>query len=95
MNMQERKSIVMKNKMQQKKSFKWFLDNVSDLAQKHPEKFLAIKNCKVLGVYNSFMEALQKTQKAGHELGSFLVQQASVDPAAYTVTHYNSFLGVV
>jgi len=95
MNKHERKQVIVKNETQQKKSFKWFLDNVSELAKKYPEKFLAIKNCKVLGVYNSFMEALNKTQKAGYELGSFLIQQASVDPAAYTVTHYNSFIGVV
>lgn len=85
----------MTNKAQQKKSFQWFLDNVKDLVKKYPEKYLAIKDCAVIGVYESFMDALTETQKAGHVLGSFLIQLASKDPAAYTVTHYNSFIGVV
>jgi len=85
----------MDNEEQQKKSFKWFLDNIQELVKRYPEKYIAIKDCKVLGAYNSFMEALTKTEKSGYKQGTFIVQQASADPSAYTVTLYNSYLGVI
>ena len=87
----------MKSEQVLEKSFKWFLDNIADLVKKYPERFIAIKNCKVLGSYDSFDEALEKTQKSGHPFGTFIVQKASADASAYTATYYNDFasLGAV
>ena len=56
---------------------------------KFAELFLAIKDCKVLGAYNTFEQALESTVKQGHEKGTFIVQHASDDPYAYTAYYAN------
>lgn len=81
----------MTNEKQQKKSFKWFLGNLKQFVQQYPEKFLAIKDCKILGVYDSFMSALYETEKQGHERGTFLVQHASL---SQSITLYNSYISM-
>ena len=81
------------NKNELEKSFDWYLANLQQLSLDYPEKYIAIKDCKVLGAYNSFELAIKKTEKQGHERGTFIVQKASLDPSAYTITHFNNFIG--
>lgn len=46
----------------------------------------------MLGAYGSLIEAVTETEKAGHELGTFLVQSVSPGPDAYTHTHHSRVL---
>jgi len=83
------------NKEVLEKSFQWFMDNASELSKKHPEKFIAIKDCKVLAAYDTFEEALVETEKNGHKRGTFIIQQACADPSAFTAIYFNNYVRMV
>ena len=58
----------------QDKDFDYFLANMQNLFSKHGHKFVAVKNQSILGVYDTFNDALENTLKS-EELGTFLVQE--------------------
>ena len=74
--------------------FEFYLANLDDLAQKYEGKFIAIKKCKILGSYDSMIDAVNETEKQGHNRGTCIVQKASSDPSAYTVTYFNNLIRV-
>jgi|KBSSwiS6_1023812.scaffolds.fasta_scaffold01543_2 hypothetical protein len=55
------------------KEFQYFLDNQNDLFKQFPDQYIAIKDQKVIGVYDSEIDAYFETQEQ-HKLGSFLIQ---------------------
>ena len=65
------------------KEFQYYLDNQDELVKKYNHKFLVIKNCEVIGDYNTYEEALFETSKE-HELGTFLIQECTEGDSAYT-----------
>lgn len=67
----------------QTSDFKWFIENLSNLFNSYGTKFLAIKDKRILGAYNSYAEGVKETIKT-EELGTFIVQQCGVDESAYT-----------
>lgn len=70
--------------------FKWFIDNYQALFEQYGHAFLAIKDQRVIGAYNSFKDALENTHE---ELGTFIVQECNGDESAYT-NYVVSWLGV-
>lgn len=70
------------------KEFKYYLEKQAELVKKYNGKVLVIKNCEVIGVYNSEQEALVETTKQ-HELGTFLVQKCEPGTESSTQT-FNS-----
>ena len=54
--------------------FKYFEKNMESLYEKYGHKFLTIKNQTVIGVYDTFEEALDITLKT-EKLGTFLIQE--------------------
>jgi Family of unknown function (DUF5678) len=58
--------------------FQYFVANQNDLFKHFPGQYLAIKDQKVIGVYDNKIDAYLETQEE-HELGSFLVQFCSLD----------------
>ena len=70
------------------KEFKYYLDNQDKLVQKYNGKFVVIKNCKVIGVYDEELEAIEKTSEK-EELGTFLVQKCEPGTAAYSQTYHS------
>ena len=67
------------------KEFNYYLENQDELVSKYDGKFIVIKDCQVIGSYDSEMEAITETAKE-HELGTFLVQkcEAGIDSCSYT-----------
>lgn len=65
-----------------KEDFKWFEENYQDLQLQYGDSFLAIKNKKVIGVYNSYGEGVRETEKT-ETLGTFIIQECSRDNIAY------------
>ena len=63
----------MTSNISQETDFEWFLTNYSDLYEEYGKKYLAIKNCSVLGAYDSYAEGVRKTSRT-EELGTFIVQ---------------------
>ncbi len=64
------------------KNYEYFTMNFDELHLKYVNKFIVIKECKVIGDYESFDEAYQNTIKT-EEIGTFLIQQCvSLDSTA-------------
>lgn len=63
--------------------YKWFLEKYNDLYEKYGEAYLAIKNKKVLGVYNTYADGVRLTSK-NEELGTFIIQKCGKDESSYT-----------
>lgn len=70
------------------KEFNYYLENQDELVKKYNGKFIAIKDCKVIGVYDSELEAIKQTTE-NQELGTFLIQKCEPGSESYTQT-YNS-----
>jgi hypothetical protein len=70
------------------KEFKFYLENQVELAKKYNGKYIVIKNCEVIGVFDSEIEAVEKTS-AQHELGTFLVQKCEPGTESYTQTYHS------
>lgn len=71
---------------QLEKEFNYYLEHQDELVKKYNGKFIVIKNCEVIGAYDSELEAVEKTSQQ-HELGTFLVQKCEPGNAAYTQTY--------
>jgi len=54
--------------------FYYFLENMESLYRKHGNKFVAVKNKNILGVYDNFNNAFESTIKT-EEIGTFLIQE--------------------
>ena len=67
--------------------FAWFKELYTDFQKKYGESFIAIKNKKILGVYDSYGNGVRETVKT-EELGTFIVQECSPD---YNVYQWNIF----
>jgi len=67
----------------QDRDFKWFLENYDDLFKLYGRCFLAIKNEKVLGSFESFKTAVDSTMLS-EEIGTFIVQECNGEESAYT-----------
>lgn len=55
------------------KEYEYYLAHRDELVANHKGKFVAIREGRVIGVYASRPEAIEKTAKV-HPLGTFLVQ---------------------
>lgn len=68
-----------------KDEFQFYLDNQENLVEKYKGKFLVIKGQKVIGVYDSEIDAYTKTV-VKEELGTFLIQECQPGQENYTQT---------
>ena len=67
----------------QEQDFQWYLDHFEDLYNQYGRKFVAIKNKCVLGVYDSYVDAVRVTLQI-EPIGTFIVQECGPDESAYT-----------
>ena len=74
------------------KDFTYYLEHQDELVERYDGRVIVIKDGEVLGDYDSQGEAVKETEKAGYELGTFLVQKVSPGPDAYTQTHHSRVL---
>lgn len=70
------------------KEFDYYLNNQDELVNKYNQKFIVIKNCKVIGVYDTELEAIN-TIKKDHELGTFLVQKCEPGSENFTQKYHS------
>ncbi len=71
-----------------KAEFEWYLKNQGELIKKYNGKVIVIKDQKVIGVYDSEMEAVTETSKT-EDLGTFLVQKCEPGDVNYTQTFHS------
>ncbi len=70
------------------KEFKYYIENQDNLVEKHNGKFIVIKDCKVIGTYDSELEAINQTSKS-HEVDTFFVQKCEPGEESYTYTYHS------
>jgi len=70
------------------KEFKYYIENQNKLVKRYNNKYVVIKNKKLIGVYDSETEAVQETSK-NEPLGTFLVQKCTPGKESYTQTYHS------
>ena len=73
------------------KEFKYYLEHQDELVEKYNGKFIVIKDCNVIGAFDSEFEAVEKTAEK-YELGTFLVQKCERGIESYTETYHSRVL---
>ncbi len=69
------------------KDYEYFKAHRDELIEKYPNKFVVIKSCAVVAVYDAFMEAYNETVKT-EALGTFIIQQCVDDDS--TAAHFHN-----
>lgn len=69
------------------KEFQYYVSHQQELVEKYNGKFLVIIGEEIVGVYDSFEDALAESQKK-YELGTFLIQQCLPGEDSYTQTFH-------
>jgi len=70
------------------KEFEFYLKNQSELVNRYNGKYIAIKNQEVIGIFESEIEAVEKTS-ANHEPGTFIIQKCEPGSESYTQTYHS------
>ena len=70
------------------REFKYYIEHQDELVEKYNGKFIVIKDCKVIGAFDSELEAIEKTAEQ-YELGTFLVQKCEPGSESYTQTYHS------
>jgi hypothetical protein len=78
----------MMEKLELEKEFNYYLERQEELVKKYSGKFIVIKNREVIGVFDSELEAIEKTAEK-YELGTFLVQKCEPGSESYTETYHS------
>ena len=63
--------------------YSWYKQNLASLHEEYGDKYIAIKDEKVLGSFDSYAEGVRITSQT-LPLGSFIVQKCGADESAYT-----------
>ena len=70
------------------KEFQYYINHQKELVEKYRGKVLVIKNEKVIGVYDSDLEAVEKTSEK-HDIGTFLVQKCDSGTNSFTQSFHS------
>lgn len=70
------------------KEFKYYKEHQEELVAKYNGKFVVIRDEKVVGVYDSEIDALVESQKF-MPLGTFLIQHVLPGSEGYTQTYHS------
>lgn len=78
--------MAMANPLEQE--FNYYLEHQDELVKQYGGKHIVIKDQKVIGAYNSEIEAIRESVKS-HQLGTFLVQKCESGTGSYTQTYHS------
>ena len=70
------------------KELEYYIAHQDELVKEYEGKFIVIKDCKVIGAFDSELEAVETTSEE-HELGTFLVQKCETGEESYTQTYHS------
>jgi hypothetical protein len=70
------------------KEFKYYIEHQDELVSKYNGKYIVIKDCSVIGAFDSEIEAVEETSKV-HKIGTFLVQKCEPGDQSYTMTFHS------
>ena len=75
-----------------KADFDVFIKNYQNFYKEYGHKFLAIKDKKVLGAYDSVTETISDLTPT-YEVGSYIIQECTGDESAYRTTIMRLIIG--
>ena len=67
----------------QDNDFELYIKNFDQLYELYGDKYIAIKNQRIIGIYDSCAEGVRETSKK-EEIGTFIIQKCGKDSSAYT-----------
>lgn len=67
-----------------KNSFRYFTENHDEIFSRYPNKFVVLCDESVILAKDTFVEAYEGAIAAGHQPGTFLVQECTEGDSAYT-----------
>jgi len=70
------------------KEFKYYLEHQDELVKEYDGKFVVIHGSKVVGAYESELEAIKEMSKK-YKPGTFLVQKCEPGNSSYTQTYHS------
>ena len=70
------------------KELEFYIAKQKNLVKKYEGKFIVIKNERVIGIYDTELEAYKETQRT-HPLGTFLIQKVEAGADNYTQTFHS------
>ena len=70
------------------KEFEYYIEHQDELVKRYKGKYIVIKDCRVIGVYDNQIEAIEETSK-NEELGTFLVKKCEPGKESYTFTFHS------
>lgn len=70
-------------------NYKYFETHLDELCKRYNNKYIVLKDCNVIGAYDSFDEAYDKTVEK-EDLGTFLIQLCSKDESLTTSSFYSN-----
>ncbi|MCK5145650.1 hypothetical protein KAR48_02780 [bacterium] len=68
--------------------FQYYLAHQEELVEKYNQKYIVIRDKKVIGFYDDEMEAIRESSKE-NPLGTFLVQKCEPGNSSYTQTFHS------
>ncbi len=71
------------------KEFNYYIDHRDQLVKDYGGRYIVIKDDRVIGDYNTQNEAIEKTIKNQHELGTFLVQHVQTGDESISQTFHS------
>ncbi len=74
---------AMYTEKERREDFNYFIKHYQELYNKYGHKFIAIKNSKILGVFDTEIEAITDVSKE-YPLGTFIVQECNGNESGYT-----------
>ncbi|MDR3243156.1 MAG: hypothetical protein LBT79_00230 [Elusimicrobiota bacterium] len=80
------------NSVSQDRDFEYFAKNMSSFYKEYGHKFLIIKGKKVLGVFDTFDDTVNKAMKK-EKLGTFLIQECFPNKEAAILHSERNLIG--
>lgn len=68
---------------ERKEDFDYFVKHYQELYNEYGHKFIAIKNSKILGVFDTELDAITEVSKE-YSIGTFIVQECNGNESGYT-----------
>jgi ABC-type phosphate/phosphonate transport system ATPase subunit len=73
------------------KEFEFYVKHQDELVKKYNGRVIVIKDQKVIGVFDSELDAVNETSKT-HEVGTFLVHRCEPGEQNYSMTFHSRVL---
>lgn len=71
------------------KNYEFFKNNFEELYKNYANRYIVIKDCAVIGDYDTFDEAYKTTIKS-EQIGTFIIQHCSTSDSNVNYFHYNN-----